>query len=345
MEIHTSIPSVLDIIRAYGFYFKMMGFPFPPQPFISHIPSTPGMTGLGAAVILLFLFCLVRSIIWRETMTGFPLAWTVFLLAPPAAVAAFPVAATIGAERYIYAPSAGFLIGVAGLIITGLETIHSRWGASLPQKNAFLFLGGMVLLGWWSWERWERNAQWKNPHTFWEAAVRAAPEAGLPHRLLGLAYLREDRKGEAELELNSAIQLFQDRYGPDHLAVGDASFDLAVLYQTQGRISQAEFHYRRAAGIYSKTFGPDHPDLARSLHGLGLLYVAEGNWAGAEPFLGEALNIYQKALPPGDERTIRLMEGYAEVLRKLGRTSEAMEIGAQQRSMNDRKKIKGRGGE
>lgn len=268
-SITSSFSILLEIIRAYGFYFKLMLFPYPHNPFIAALPASNFYLILSGLMLVSLLAGLWLSLIRRHLLLGTALAWTLILLAPAAWVTAFKLAATPAAERYVYAPSAGFLIATAWLVLHGLEKLPVEWAsrsrrfAIMPGLVLILFTTGIVSL--WGWQSWNRNVVWRTPLIFWEAAVAASPEPGLPHRLLGIQYASRGRYSEAEEQYRLAVANFQKTYGPAHLAVADSLYDLAGLYRNQGRYADAEPLYRQVLMIWEKALGPDHPDVAKSL--------------------------------------------------------------------------------
>ena len=66
---------------------------------------------------------------------------------------------------------------------------------------------------------------------------------------------------------------------------------------------------------------------------LGQLYVAEGQPAKAEPLYRRALSIRQKALGPTHPEVAKTLEDLANVLRKLGRSNEAVVLDVQAREI------------
>jgi hypothetical protein len=67
------------------------------------------------------------------------------------------------------------------------------------------------------------------------------------------------------------------------------------------------------------------------------LYVAEGQPGRAEPFYRRALTIRQKALGPSHPEVAKTLEDLASVLRKLGRSHEAVALDLQAREIRARR--------
>jgi tetratricopeptide (TPR) repeat protein len=330
-----SFSILLEIIRAYGFYFKLMLFPYPHNPFIAALPVSNPFLILSGLMLVTLMAGLLFALVRRQILLGAGLAWTLVLLGPAAWVTAFKLAAAPAAERYVYAPSAGFLIMTAWLVLHGLEKLPAEWTsrsrrlAITPGLILILFSVGIVSL--WGWQSWNRNVVWRTPLTFWKAAVAASPGPGLPHRLLGIQYASRGRYAEAEEQFQQAIANFQKTFGPAHLAVADSLFDLANLYRNQRRFAEAEPLYRQVIMLWEKALGPDHPDVAKGFYSLAAIYDLQERFDEAEPLYRQALTLSQKALKPDDPNVIVLMEAYARLLRKMNREDDAMELEARVR--------------
>lgn len=323
----SSFSILLEIIRAYGFYFKLLLFPYPHNPFIAALPASSPDLILSGSMLVALMTGLLFAIVRRQIVLGIGSAWTLILLGPAAWVTAFNLAATPAAERYVYAPSAGFLIVTAWLVLYGLEKLPAEWIsrsrrlAIMPGLILILFSIGIVSL--WGWQSWNRNMVWRTPLTFWEAAVTASPEAGLPHRLLGIQYASRGRYSEAEEQYHQAVANFKKTLGPTHLAVADSLYDLANLYRNQGRYAAAEPLYRQVIVIWEKTLGPDHPDVVKGFYSLALIDEKQGKNTEAESLYRRALLISEKTLKPDDPEIGALLENYARLLRMMHREDEA----------------------
>ena len=66
---------------------------------------------------------------------------------------------------------------------------------------------------------------------------------------------------------------------------------------------------------------------------LGQLYVAQGQPGKAEALYRRALSIRQRALGPSHPEVAKTLEDLANVLRKLGRSSEAVALDLQAREI------------
>jgi hypothetical protein len=189
--------AVEKILAAYGLYLKLMVFPYPHFPFIATLPNSLPFLIVSGLILAAGAGGLLFAVIRRDRLVGIGLGWTAVFLTPAAVVAIQPLAAALAAERYVYAPSVGFVIVTAWLILKSLRLqTDSKPVQPRTAIGAAVFLMAVISLG--GWEGWIRNTVWRSPLTFWEAAVAASPQAALPYSELGIQYARSGRAAEAE---------------------------------------------------------------------------------------------------------------------------------------------------
>jgi tetratricopeptide (TPR) repeat protein len=136
--------------------------------------------------------------------------------------------------------------------------------------------------------------------------------AGLPlwqnYSRSGKSFLRMGRYAEAERMFASALQVAEE-FGPKDPHLGVSLLNLA-----------------RAVAIAETEHGPDHVDVAATCNSLGGLYVAMGALDKAEPCYKRALPIMEKAFGPQHASVLTVLENYAAMLRKAGRTAESGDL-------------------
>ncbi|MEO1610402.1 MAG: tetratricopeptide repeat-containing protein, partial [Pseudomonadota bacterium] len=84
---------------------------------------------------------------------------------------------------------------------------------------------------------------------------------------------------EAIVVARKALELSEQKFGPDHPSVGTTLNNLALLYRAQGRYAEAEPLYKRDLAISEKALGPDHPSVGTTLNNLAALYESQGRYA------------------------------------------------------------------
>jgi tetratricopeptide (TPR) repeat protein len=148
--------------------------------------------------------------------------------------------------------------------------------------------------------------------------------------LAALASLLEGQKqyDEAERLYRRALALLERRHGPEHLAIAATLNNLAAIRQARGNAVEAEALYRQALVIKEKLLPADHPDLAVGLNNLAVLYKSRREYARARSAYEQALAVFERALGPEHPSVGVCLENYAQLLRRLGRRSEATELEA-----------------
>ena len=81
-----------------------------------------------------------------------------------------------------------------------------------------------------------------------------------PHTSLSRLYEGQSLWQQAEHWLSQAVEVSEQRSGPEHPDTASSLNNLALLYDSQGRYSEAEPLYERALGIYESQLGPEHPN-------------------------------------------------------------------------------------
>ena len=148
-------------------------------------------------------------------------------------------------------------------------------------------------------------------------------DATWPHIGLGRLYKGQSLWQKAEHWSSQAVEVSEQRFGPEHPDTASSLNNLALLYRSQGRYSEAEPLYERALAISESQLGPEHPDTALSLNNLALLYGSQGRYSEAEPLYERALAIRESQLGPEHPDTASSLNNLAGLYRSQGRYSEA----------------------
>ena len=311
------------ILIAYGLYLKLMAFPYPHSPFIATLPNSLPFLIVSCLTLTALACGLIFAVIHRDRIVGIGLGWTAAFLMPAAVVAFQPLAAALAAERYVYAPSVGFVIVLAWLLLKCLQLLPRESKQAQRQTAIGMALLFMAVIGIGGWESWKRNTVWRSPATFWEAAAASSPMAGLPYSELGIQYARSGRLDEAEALFKKSIAHLEKTVGPMHPDLAKNLNNLAELYRTENRESEAEAIHQRILAIRERSLGPNHPDVAKSLNNLALIYHAQKQYAAAEAYYQRAISIWEKT-PPTDSSDLAMsLNNLATLYSTEGRYPEA----------------------
>ena len=156
-------------------------------------------------------------------------------------------------------------------------------------------------------------------------AVRAADAAvpGVTLDRIGETLYRLEKYGQAEMAWGRSLQSKLRVLGSNHPAVAVTANNLAGLHYLMGRYSEAESYTLKCIEIYENGLGPEHPNVAICLHNLASLHHVQGKYQDAEPYYKRTLEIRIKSLGAEHPDTLRVSKHYADLLKTLGRNSEA----------------------
>jgi tetratricopeptide (TPR) repeat protein/transcriptional regulator with XRE-family HTH domain len=152
------------------------------------------------------------------------------------------------------------------------------------------------------------------------------PEIGTILNNLGLLYNKQEKFADAERHIQSALAISEKVRGPDHLEVANRLSNLAEVYRKQEKFDEAEPLCQRALAIIRTTVGPEHPEMMYPLNRLAVLYYTREKYIQAAPLYQQTLLLMEKILGPEHPDTARVLWGYAQVIKKLGREDEAQEL-------------------
>ena len=167
--------------------------------------------GLGAAWCRLLL---------RRPLTAFGGLWFLIALLPVSQIAPHH---DLMAEHFLYVPSVGFALLIAGLLEPMLSQPRPSMAVSVVCILALSLLAVRTVI---------RNADWKDELTLWNKTVQTAPESARARNNLGAAYLRRGQRIQAEEQLAAAVAIQPD------LAI--AHGNLGKLFLDQGDLARAE---------------------------------------------------------------------------------------------------------
>jgi tetratricopeptide (TPR) repeat protein len=207
---------------------------------------------LAVAVTLCFIVALylVRN---RNRVAFFSLLWMVIPLLPVFYIPA--LGENTFSERYLYLPSAGFVI-VVSVVLCGIAGLHVLRSRAVPLVLPVV----LVITALYSAGTIKRNPVWKDSLTLWSDTVKKSPDGHNIHNNLGIAYKDLGRIDEAIEEYREALRL-----NPD---LAEAHNNLGLAYYNQGRTDEAIDELKKALGL--------RPDLVEAHNNLGLAYDSLG---------------------------------------------------------------------
>ena len=248
-----------------------------------------------SGILMAFLAIGLFVFLWRNARNySFALLWMALTLAP--VLNARWMATNAFTERYLYLPSVGFSVLVAGGLAWSFRRLSeraslARW-AYITAAMAVALLAATAVIA--------RNRDWHDDYSLFTQALKVEPHASLvrsdlgvlewnrqkpdeaerqwrlalvdkPDNVvalanLGLASLEKQRYDEAKAYLQKAIEL-RPHFAAPHV-------HLARVYAAQGQDALAETEFRRAVEIY--------PLSTQARNALGKFYFDHGKFPEAE---------------------------------------------------------------
>ena len=318
---------VLSGLALAAEYAKKLFWPHPLLAFyLFQKTSRLGDPSVLTAIAVVAIFIALFLALWKyaRPYSFWPL-WMAVTLAPVLNVRW--MAASAFAERYLYLPSVGFCILLAGGAVW-------LWRAArhLRMFRAAAWSAAVVVLGASAVTILQRNRQWHDDQTLiardlaiqpkasylrvnigaiewsrhhkveaveqWQLALRDKPDNAIALCNLGMAMVDQKKWPEAEEYLKKAIAL-RPSFASPHVYWGD-------LYFEQGQHDRAEAEYRRAVQI--------SPLNTEARNRLGSFYQKQGRKSEAE----EQFRASVDAQP-----TLEAWNGLGDVLFEQGRPDQA----------------------
>ena len=169
------------------------------------------------------------------------------------------------AERFLYLPSAGFVIIIAALLARArLDSARNVIAVTLPV---------VVVTGLYSVGTVDRNRVFKDELSLWTDTVKKSPDAALPHNNLGSVFMgMPGYEGEAIEQFRIATRLKPDYSG--------AFNNLGAAYRKAGRTEDAISAFEQAVKI-SPDNAAFHNNLGVALKTAGMYDAAVGEFSAA----------------------------------------------------------------
>lgn len=253
----TAAAAVLD-------YTRLLVFPWPLKAYYSIV-----WYKLGVKVLLAFSLMLGAGglalwlLIKKKKAAAFFLIWTFMAMLPVLNIGGLGEFAI--AERYLYIPSIGYSVFLAGVIAYLLKmrgaAAKTALYATVALVIAFSFLTA------------KRNTVWADDLTFYAEMVKGAPGSPLPHRNLYKAYYRRGQLEPAADSLARAVMLAPGNH--------ELRFELGSLYMKMKRFSAAAESLERAVELKE--------DYSEAYNSLGIAYAELGAFDAADYAFRKAL--------------------------------------------------------
>ncbi|MBF0108989.1 MAG: tetratricopeptide repeat protein [Magnetococcales bacterium] len=134
------------------------------------------------------------------------------------------------------------------------------------------------------------------------------------------------RYDEALPLFEKSLKIKQETLPQNHLSLATSMKNIAAILSRRNRYGEAEQLQKKTLEIHQEVLGMDHPEVAASLNNLARTLDQEGRFDEALPLYRRSLDILTGA-PLANQAQIRVVtQNYANLLRRMNRTTEAMEV-------------------
>lgn len=236
-------PEIGRLFGAIGWYVRKVLWPPPQSVFVGGVPG--GATAvLGGLAVVAFIVALV--VLGRRRAAGPELLGAGLFFAGLAlslSITLWPgIAKAPLAERYLYLPSAGAAI-LAGALLARLAArvpLRAAWRPALPVAVAlFVMIPAAAATV-------ARERTWSDDMAFWLDAVEKAPDEGVPHLHLGIAYTERRDYVRAEEQYRLALRTYRPT---QKASLAKAHNDLGTVLMRVGRFAEAIAEFRAALAL------------------------------------------------------------------------------------------------
>jgi len=180
-----------QVLIALGFYVRKLIVPLPLNSAITSVHPIYGLLGVALFPVLLLMYRRIR-------LSGVFFISAVFLILPAILVAVKPIAWTPFAERYLYLPTAFFVLGLLGIV----ETWKRKYSGALLIVVVLILCGAGLA-------SFRRTLIWKDPLSFLQDAVAKSPDFGSLYYSLGGVLMQNGKIDQAATAFATADRLNQ----------------------------------------------------------------------------------------------------------------------------------------
>lgn len=254
---------VMTAVKIAAYYLQILLLP---PVGLNMEPAIPLVTGFADPSFLLSLVVIAGltagALILRRQLPPLTFGFLWFLVSLLPVLNVIPIE-TLAAERFLYIPSAGFVIAGAAVLskvlgsgykpapISRSTQIKANWAHLWPVILIIAVCLPVTV---------HRNTFWQSDVVLWTEKLKTSP--GLPNAYdhIGSYYLRH---GEAEKGISAFRELA--RLVPNHAR---AHYNIGVYLEKKGLYADAEAEYTKAI--------QSDPTHAGAHYNLGLIYYREG---------------------------------------------------------------------
>ena len=246
-----------------------------------------GLLMVGYGVVAVWLFR-------KLPLVSVGMLWFAVSIAP---VLQFIPFHELAADHFLYVPMIGGALALSGVLVRLTGRRQQTVAMTVLMITAVVY-GAMVI---------DRNSDWKDKQTIWEATLRMAPDSYRANANLGQVYFNSGRYEEGIRLTRRSAELAPDRALP-YSNLGAMYYTMAQRARQSGDTARAEQLQFEAQGYFKKALEleTDNPftysNLGNTYKEQALLLDAKGRTDEAAEARLQAADLYKRALAIPDRR-------------------------------------------
>ena len=131
---------------------------------------------------------------------------------------------------------------------------------------------------------------------------------------------------EGTVAAQDALKLAEEAFGSEGKLAKYTAVSwntLGLLQEAQEHYDEAEISYQHSVRVKEAVFGSDDFEVTAPMANLALLYHSQKQYEKAGALYPRLLHIYEKTQSPDHPHVVKLLDMYADILRKTNRIQEA----------------------
>ena len=267
----SSYQLIINIFPLIFTYIKIFFYPVELNIFRSFHPvlSITEMSFLisMAAVVPLFAIFIIKR---KDRVIAFSLLWALLTLSPAFYISALDMSGNVIGERYMYLPSAGFIIFVLYLF--------SRAIKGLKRKGVIFAVIILLVAGAFTIKTVKRNMVWKDNYTLWKDTETKTRNNAIVYINLGMAADALGKRDEALRAYNKVLEI--------RPYSSETYYNIGLLYFETGKLEKAVESFKTALSYTSNVVY-----IKRINEGMGDVYLKSGMLRDAVDWYGRAVEV------------------------------------------------------
>lgn len=165
--------------------------------------------------------------------------------------------------------------------------------------------------------------------------IREAKEYVTGVNLLGKVLRQRNKWDEAEKYYRQALSMATQGLGMDAYEVKECQLNLAECAEKTSKFKDALYYYKNLLVVAEKKYGLDDPDVQDYNKKILALTIKSGDYDAAQGLLKSKIDYEESQGRGSAPATVKLLDEYADVLKKACKMDEAAAVEAKVKSLKE----------